>query len=244
MTLYEKVKQKYDKPKPILFNTKMVRAILDGRKTQTRRPVKDQVDKDGMWGYAISTPKNSISFRRKGKEWYYKLPYQPEDILYVRETFAVGEVDYGEEPDGRAVPYISQCEGENNIIPKEWAIRNDIGIEEVRWKPSIHMPKKLARIFLKVTDISVERVQEITPLDASKEGVDSILLDSDHPLYHKVYELYGKWDEEEQTMYAGNVDVFATVWNEIYKEKGYGWEENPWVWVIEFERIERDDINE
>lgn len=130
--------------------------------------------------------------------------------MYIRETFAVGKIDYGEEPDGRSFPYISQCKGENDIIPKEWAIRNNIGIDEVKWKPSIHMPKEASRIFLKIIDIKVERIQDINANSLMKEGILSS-------------------------------EDFKNTWNKIYKEKGYCWDKNPYVWVIEFEKIGRID---
>ena len=228
--------------KPILFNTEMVKVILNGNKTQTRRPVK----KDLIIN--LETDKNDPDYlyiQDKFGDFHHLkecAPYQEEQILYIRETFAIGEIDYAEGTNGKEIPFISQCKGENSFIPKEWAIRNNIVIEEVRWKPSIHMPKEAARIFLKVTDVRVERLQDITPMDATAEGVDSVLLEPDHPLAEKVYKLYGEWDEKTQDMYVGNVNVFATMWNEIYEDRDYGWEENPYVWVVEFKVLQNEKM--
>lgn len=243
--------------RPILFNTEMVKAILNNRKHSTRRIIKPQppIDchsnfigaewrneppsyydtGDNNWackycGYGIGPGGKSI----------FHSPYQVGDILWVRETFAIGCISYGEEPDGTAVPYISQCTGENDIIPKEYAIRHNIGAEDVIWKPSIFMPRTAARIFLKVTNVKVQRVQDMTAHEAMQEGVWGILMDNKNPLYKKTYER-GKYDEKTQAWYAGAIDAFATLWDSLYKSKGYGWGANPWVWAIEFERCEKPE---
>lgn len=220
--------------KPILFNTEMVRAILDGRKTVTRRVVKDDFKTvyttacaAGKWceGYGDKIPQKLIDWYAKEKA---KPQYQQGGILYVRETFAVGEIAYGEESDGSAVPYISQCTDENNIIPKEYAIRNNIGIDEVVWKPSIFMPKEAARIFLRVTNVRAERLQDITGKQAEKEGCGLT--------GYKV----GTGEPVKDTT------LFQVIWDNTVKPSDLdrlGWAANPWVWVYEFERVEKSEIS-
>ena len=135
--------------KPILFNTEMVRAILDGRKTCTRRIAKGFIPDDALWGYTAFTPKGYISCRglyadRYGEK-FYKLPYQPGDILYVRETWCGLPVNEAGNMRGHTI-YYYKADGE--LRPKGW---------RGTWHPSIHMPKEAARIWLKVTDVRVER---------------------------------------------------------------------------------------
>jgi hypothetical protein len=219
---------KGDKMKQILFNTEMVKVILNGNKTQTRRPVK----KDLIIN--LETDKNDPDYlyvQDKYGDSHHLLecaPYYKNQILYVRETFA----DIPETAPG-------------NIRYKASATEADLKWFEEKgwnWRPSIHMPKKLARIFLKVINVRIERLQDITPMDAAAEGVDSVLLEPDHPLAEKVYKLYGEWDEKTQDMYVGNVNVFATMWNEIYEDRDYGWEENPYVWVVEFKVLQNEKM--
>ncbi len=191
--------------KPILFNTDMVRAILDGRKGCTRRIVKGFIPNDAKWGYTAFTPKGCISCRGTFADGYgekfFKLPCEPGDILYVRETWKRAPNGY--------------------YYYEDWQ-RDDIA-DITKWKPSIHMPKEAARIWLKVTNVRVERLQEITPQGAWKEGTRCSCL---HPVPDC----------------AGNKTAFVNIWNSTIKKSDldwYGWSANPWVWVIEFERCEK-----
>lgn len=186
--------------KPILFNTEMVRAILDGRKTCTRRIVKDDIPDDAMWGYTAFTPKGYISCREIYADGYgegfYKLPYQPGDILYVRETFI------------QAAAHTFWYKADDN----SWMP------EGLHWKPSIHMPKEAARIWLKVTDVRVERLQDMTDDDAEAEGCFD---------------------------YTSTALGFPDVWDSTIKKSdldSYGWSANPWIFVIEFERCEPQEV--
>lgn len=192
--------------KPILFNTEMVRAILDGRKDATRRIVKGFIPDDAVWGYTAFTPKGYISCRGTFADGYgekfFKLPCEPGDILYVRETWKKAPNGY--------------------YYYEDWQ-RNDIA-DVTKWKPSIHMPKEAARIWLKVTDVRVERLQEITSEQICREGVE---VEYPHVL------------NGEEKRYA-----FSTLWNNTIKKSDidrYGWDANPWVWVIEFERCEKPE---
>lgn len=191
--------------KPILFNTDMVWAILDGRKGCTRRIVKGFIPNDAKWGYTAFTPKGCISCRGTFADGYgekfFKLPCEPGDILYVRETWKRAPNGY--------------------YYYEDWQ-RDDIA-DITKWKPSIHMPKEAARIWLKVTNVRVERLQEITPQGAWKEGARCSCL---HPVPDC----------------AGNKTAFVNIWNSTIKKSDldwYGWSANPWVWVIEFERCEK-----
>lgn len=192
--------------KSILFNTQMVQAILSGQKTQTRR--------------VINPPQNSavagffVRSNAEGTRWvelhdehertfdrprYLEPQYAPGDILYVRETFA-------DVPGSTLVYY-----------------RADNPRGTIRWKPSIHMPRRFARLFLQVTAVRTERLQDITPKECGYEGVS---VDFTLPL------------GEQQSL---SFDRFATLWNATVTENRmvtHGWNANPWVWVYEFERVE------
>lgn len=234
---------------PILFNTEMVEAIMRQTKTVTRRTVKGFIPNDAVWGYTIFTPKGRISccgtFADGYGEKFFKLPYMPEDILYVRETWRVGAWDIQNQmiafdyKDGT-------CGGLVHIDNRElferlvYQSREDArkahceyngadfiwrkGESPCRGRTSIHMPKEAARIWLKVTDVRVERLQDITHIDIIMEGVE--------PEYLNVH-------SGEKTR-----DDFAGLWDStIDKTKLdlYGWKANPWVWVIEFERCEKPE---
>lgn len=214
--------------KPILFNTEMVKAILDGQKTVTRRVIKGYILNNAHWGYTAFTPIDHISCRGDNGEEYgekfYKLPYTVGDILYVRETFCHGQVVCGEESDGSSVFYVADG---NKIIYKEWCERENIGTDDVIWHPSIHMPKEAARIFLKVTNVSVERLQEITEDDAKQKGC----IDNRGFIYSP--------DNSYIVVHSAR-EHFSKVWDSTISKKDinrYIWDVNPWVWVIKFEQI-------
>lgn len=205
--------------KPILFNTEMVRAILDGRKSCTRRIVKGFIPNNAVWGYTAFTPKGYISCRGTFADGYgekfFKLPCKLGDILYVRETWKKAPNGY--------------------YYYEDWQ-RNDIA-DVTKWKPSIHMPKEAARIWLKVTDVRVERLQEITEEQACMEGTN--------PWDEACYENNG-WHPTLSDPDSGGepnmVDGFHKLWNSTIKKSDidrYGWDANPWVQVIEFERCEK-----
>lgn len=191
--------------KPILFNTDMVWAILDGRKTVTRRVCKDGNDFTVPDMSFYDADKRTFAVHNyANKEHTEKLslaertcPICPGDILYVRETW-------------------NKC-GNGYRYKEDW---QKVGIEDIaKWRPSIHMPKEAARIFLKVTDVRVERLQDIDCNGAMKEGIDPRCCIN---LNHTVVK-------------------FSKLWNSTIKKSDldrYGWDANPWVWVIEFELCE------
>lgn len=198
--------------KPILFNTEMVQAILDGRKTCTRRIVKGAIPDDAMWGYTMFTPKGCISCRGVYADGYgegfYKLPYQPGDILYVRETWGYPIALNSDKQ------YVFRADE-----VAESGFKNDSHI----WHPSIHMPKEAARIWLKVTGVRVERLQEITEEGAEKEGCRESVDSKTKFRTSAILNFYEVWDS---TIKKSDIDRC-------------GWAANPWVWVIEFERCEK-----
>ena len=202
--------------KPILFNTDMVRAIMDGRKTCTRRVVKTR-RKDACGFYVTKRTDGSFTgiyeYDEDERMFENQLipPYKPGDILYVRETWHryTKRVGKGE-----------GCHLEEHYGYKA-SIANSEDVEEP-WKPSIHMPKEAARIWLKVTDVRVERLQEITADDIRNEGLSSA------------------------AVHCGDMEIalkeWEDLWNSTIKKSDlgrYDWNASPWVWVIEFERCEK-----
>ena len=206
--------------KPILFNTEMVMAILDGRKTCTRRICKDANE------YTVPDMEFYNADRRTyavhnfaDKEQMEQLstaertcPICPGDILYVRET-VWQKIGYYLDLDGETKPswynefkYVASDEKPETGWNYSWAKR-----------PSIHMPKEAARIWLKVTDVRVERLQDMTDDDAEAEGCFD---------------------------YTSTALGFPDVWDSTIKKSDldrYGWDANPWVWVISFERCEKPE---
>ncbi len=210
--------------RPILFNGAMVRAILEGRKTQTRRPVKSV---DGRNWISIGGGYGAHVCDEKALT---KCPFgKPGDLLYVRETWT--DVNLGGCP---GIAYRADGELKDLMIDMDchcpdgsfnyddprvsklnftaWhsdQFRDEPGSREV-WRPSIHMPKWACRLWLRVTDVRVERVQSMPFDDIAREG----------------FKACEQFD-----------GCFAELWNRIYKN-GQSWESNPWVWVVEFERTE------
>ena len=209
--------------KPILFNTEMVRAILDGRKTCTRRVIKPQPDEKHTYplGFVTdSTEKKEVGcFGFAANEYggsiqYVKPPYRyaPGDILYVRETWCDDRQFTHASTPGR---YFYKASESGNF----------------KWKPSIHMPKKAARIWLKVTNVRVERLQDVTEDGAKAEGA----IDNRGFIHSP---------ENEYDRIHTAREHFVNIWNSTIKKADfdcYGWDANPWVWVIEFERCEKPE---
>lgn len=212
--------------KPILFSTPMVQAILDGRKKITRRVIK-------------KIPDGTHDIWHDGAQWivqnkfhdcwvkFFKCPYgNIGDILWVRETWQY--VNLGPEDENNGYVYKASENGQ------EWAA-ND---EEWTWKPSIFMPKDACRIFLKITNIRAERLQEISSEDAINEGVEFM---EDHislgfKLYgnHNIPDMFGR-KAKTGTAY----ESFKTLWQSINGNES--WENNTWVWVIKFEPTDKPE---
>ncbi len=207
--------------KPITFSTDMVQAILEGRKTCIRIPVK-QTQFTGLLPDKCkdSTPKEFLKQKRMMFKPYcdmndtevimtaYKEPYQAGDILYIKEAWYKGLNRYLYRADYSDAEKFYRDGKEINM----------------KWHPSLHMPKEAARIFLRVTNVRVERLRDITVEDALAEGID------------KYIRLNGELDENSI------ITSFIGVWNSTIKKSDldrYGWDANPWVWVIEFDRHEK-----
>ena len=211
---------------PILFNGDMVRAILDGRKTVTRRPVKYKYSNTEMkiradkYGTRLVEIQKDVEGETYGKNedgstWHKlrgyivpKPPYKQGDILYVRETWDNLPVN----PDGSYCGYDRYYyRADGDLRPEGW---------QGNWKPSIHMGKHAARIWLKVTDVRVERLQDIECI--ATEGITIVSA-----------------NERRDSRY-----YFEKLWNSTIKKSDlelYGWDASPWVWVIEFERCEKPE---
>lgn len=241
--------------KPILFNTEMVRAILDGRKNCTRRVIKPQPDEKHKFplGFVTdSTEKKEVGCfgfgidEYGGSIQYAKPPYQPGDILYVRETWERFEC-WNCEGDERG-----NCpkEPKKSVLDKTCGCYMYRATDEIsgdaKWHPSIHMPKEAARIWLRVTNVRVERLQDITEDQTEEEG---FLFTP--PCLHLTGENYcdidGPCTSEIKFCDMGAGELFGTVlWNSTIKKSDldrYGWDANPFVWVIEFERCEKPEVN-
>lgn len=218
--------------KPILFNTEMVRAILDGRKSCTRRLVKPQPDEKHTYplGFVTdSTEKKEVGCfgfgidEYGGSIQYVKPPYQQGDILYVRETWCLRY-------DGEKYFY----KADKNTPREEKRL---IDYNNTSWHPSIHMPKEAARIWLKITDVRVERLQDITPKDAKNEGVGNLF-------YEDIGYSEKNYGTEVDPEYGIAKEQFAWLWDSTIKKSDldrYGFNANPWVWVIWFERCEKPE---
>jgi hypothetical protein len=186
------------KERPIIFSTPMVKAILEGRKTQTRRVIKPQGTGNNAW--------------IKGNT---KCPYGTVgDRLWVREAYLNAAL-----PGYPPVYYFKATA--------------DGKPEYLKWHPSIHMPRSAARIILEITDIRVERIQDIAKdgnqFEIEEEGINASCFIN----YTEIEgETYRDFDANEF------VESYIDLWNEINEKRGYGWDKNPWVWVIEFKRVE------
>ena len=195
------------KERSILFSGDMVRAILNGRKTQTRRPVKPQPA--GEWAAPGRTmcPLGQVG-----------------DHLWVRETWGIADLFLSAEyalaqfnSDEDCAAYIGEVPGHYNLDEiKDHVVYREDHDRPFFWRPSIHMPRWASRIDLEITGVRVERVQQISHGDCYAEG--------------------SRWPVDED-----DEGGFINLWNGIYATKGYGWDANPWVWVLEFRRIETPD---
>lgn len=216
------------KTKPILFNTPMVQAVLDERKTQTRRSRGLETVNEYLKGdphnhsYPASKYYNGKLEQRIevwDKSFVVKPQYHINNILWVRETWSPGGFE-----NGIKTPFIYKADGDPNY--------KKIGETTFRtkWKPSIFMPKEACRIFLKVTNVRVERLQDISDEDAVREGCGKIL----HGTYTEL-PWFKNYSNRHHILTA--VHSFASLWQKI---NGLGsWQQNPWVWVYDFERTEK-----
>ncbi|HFD4662208.1 TPA: morphogenetic protein [Klebsiella variicola subsp. variicola] len=188
------------KERGMIFNGEMVRAILDGRKTQTRRIMAPQPADDierGIFPNPEAIGWKSSLRHKHGSTTAHFCPYgKPGDRIWVRETWARYNIDQ----NSHDIAYRA-------TTPEDWP-------EDGRWRPSIHMPRWASRILLEITNVRVERLKSISDSDAIREGCSTADMKSGDCV----------------------ADVFARLWASIYGAES--WNANPWVWVIEFKRVE------
>lgn len=227
------------KESPILMNTEMVKATIAETKTESRRmngletfnaypdqwTLKQYIAGNGL-GFQAFFVDNTGDDER---QWGAKFPYGlPGDLIYVRETFLDNEIfpcsDYNEDPENEA-RYLFKAD----CSPEEQ--------KQVMWTPSIHMPKEAARIWLQITHVRVERLQDICPIDAIQEGIEELTPWPEAPDRRR-FKLYD-WDGDVKT--AASFDPimsFYTLWISIYGQKSVL--QNPWVWVIKFKKVKKE----
>lgn len=241
---------------PILYSTEMVQAVLEGRKTQTRRVITPNNTlgfevKKSLLDFSAIYPNGSLGVKVLKADdqtlWRGHCKWQKDNLLWVRETWK--PVGWSEDGSDWNIKY--RAGGTNRITPhmfddgtgqkeldfwiklsdelddascpqdEDTYLYQDVG-DYLRWKPSIHMPKKAARIWLRVEDVRCEALHDISEEDAKAEGVKSTAeITPDGSDYTGLYAT--EW--------------FSRLWDSINKSRGYGWNKNPWVWVVKFELI-------
>ena len=255
--------------KPILFNTEMVKAILDGRKTVTRRLVKPQpfVSCKGLENECkhetgfFDTGANDWACRKSGcgvmmnGKSIYHAPYQVGDILYVRETWCDPTPDHDMYP----ILYKADFPQYYSSEETEWGGELTLTGNEYKWCPSIHMPKEAARTFLRVKDIRVERLQDMDHDAPAKEGIRGYTKDGELYKYAVSDDWWIDYHRKHKKEFRGTywqdmpknpTIAFSYLWNSTIPKKSpsdmyeHGWKANPWVWVIEFERCENSKLLE
>lgn len=235
------------KERPILFSCAMVRAILDGRKTQTRRVMKPQPprdDEDGDYEYGNTPPKcewyeativgkdgeerpGPTIFGAYYDEWGIKCPFGgPGDRLWVRETWSPDHAAFF--PNYQDIYRAdSHVDVENGLAYSPEAKSHFL----FRWRPSIHMPRRACRIILEITSVRVERVQQISEADAMAEGIIKL------PATGRF--VIAKGGQYFDNTWRTAREAFQVLWDSINAAKrGFGWKDSPWVWVIGYKRLE------
>ena len=211
--------------KPIIFSTPMVKAILEGRKTQTRRVIEPQPRyqlkeyKDSKWHEYSDEP---LADPRTGSPWgrSYHNKYQAGDTLWVRETWSYGcEIDKSlcvdcGECDGTLGKFMYKANNEQGKLSLE-------GQREIKWRSPIYMPRAAARIFLEAVSVRVEQLRQISCEDKIAEGFNSC---------SRAYPC--------DSLGICNNNCFMKAWDSLNAKRGYLWDSNPWVWVIEFRRTQ------
>lgn len=218
--------------RPIIFNDEMVRAILSGKKTQTRRALKLLPSEKpngklvGDLGYPASLNWAWVEIITiTGSKIYKKCPYGGiGDTLYVREGWRVSS-GY----DALKPSLVKVAMGGDYVGCVDYKATPRTGDFWGRWRPSIHMPKEFSRIWLKIVDIRAERLWGISEDDCKQEGIQSFL---------DGYRDYGSREDS----FVGPRASFFSLWDSINEKRGYGYDKNPWVWVVEFEKFEKIEI--
>lgn len=243
------------KQRPILFSGEMVRAILDGRKTQTRRVVKESVSAKEMG-------KDVLPMINRNGAWLKPCEWSPYghigDRLWVRETWRIGAwamddnefcIDYKADNSQRrqwlkceddelwerlCIQSVDDAEKAGLEMDENCTYHWEHGESPCRWRPSIHMPRWASRINLEITDVRVERIQDISIGDAISEGIPQT--------YGEALNVFGEgklvgrenhiWDN------FTSIENFRWLWDSINADRGFGWDVNPWVWALTFKRVD------
>jgi len=225
------VKEKAVKERPILMSGPMVRAILDGRKTQTRRVLKPQPCPDparmeamGEEGYANIPGHAFVPTSSSGKVGIFQPPFyfcpygQPGDRLWVRETFFCNSSDYPEPTEHARENLYCRADGHHTRDCEQEDLDN-------HWKPSIFMPRWASRLTLEITDVRVERLRNISEGGIFAEGVGPDPADMDD------------WSMVDDTR-----EDFARLWDSLNAGRGFGWNTNCWVFVLAFKKVESKKV--
>jgi len=229
--------------RPILFSTPLVKALLDGRKTETRRVMKPQPSEHGdnychgpriIGGKRCSVLQRVVLDPCDKSETIWDAQYwmdnprrvgpcpcgEPGDLLWVRETWA--PMCRYADPRCECDEHYTEFKADTgNWSPGDWPTELRDDPDRPRWRPSIHMPKAAARIWLRVTEVRVERVQDITADGARAEGCPDVPVDG----------------AEQASIDALARWWFLEAWDSIYSKRGLGWDVNPWVWVVRFDVV-------
>jgi len=218
--------------RPILFSTEMVKAILESRKTQTRRVIKNYTYEDNL-NSDVRCPYGQVGDRLWVRETFVlesDEEYQDESFYYLVTDRPIKTIpEEGEYGSYHLIPHYRATEPEPNIVTDK---QDD---EFTRWRPSIFMPRWASRITLEITDIRVQRVQEISQSDAIAEGL--IFMGG----------MADNWDEapwcaslKDQEPMKYPSAAYGRLWDSINAKRGYGWDKNPWVWAISFKVLKNE----
>ncbi|EKJ7587419.1 morphogenetic protein [Klebsiella oxytoca] len=226
------------KERGMIFNGEMVRAILDGRKTQTRRPVKFPI-LDRNLGCELAG--NELAGELSAGNYLNSAFGKPGDRIWVRETFQGPLFDYDlmdsycKDPTPFEKPEFCVYKADGVPAPEFYDADDEL---HCCWRPSIHMPRWASRILLEITDVRVEQLNAISPEDAESEGLERTNFTGfgDEPGLPSYPEPDVYFDPLKKQWKEYPPEAFAGLWESIYGEGS--WQANPWVWVISFERVE------
>lgn len=227
------------KERPILMNGAMVRAVLDGSKTQTRRIMKPQPEpvphRPGDYQWPCNAFQSMVSVgdtRAPGADGMAgdACPHGGHgDHLWVRETFGYVSPDEHQRPLSEcSIEYRADLPAGSTDRPGGWPASECVGDPaRPRWKPSIHMPRPASRILLEIVSVRVERLQDIRDADIEAEGIDIDAL----------AEAQERYDTIAKDGNASGRATLRTAWRNLWESTGGDWDSNPWLWVIEFNRV-------
>jgi hypothetical protein len=219
--------------KPILFSAPMVRAILAGKKTMTRRVIKPQPECITDKGIYIDR-KGSVLFQNKESKLG---KYQVGNVLWVREKFQIYPAQEFLSRSREMKPYEKIPKQKPESYYVEYAAEQEA---QRKWRLSIHMPRWVARLFLKIRGVRVERLQDISNADVRKEGIcgEEYEVSCENSYNNGNCTFRTKFNNDCNGCFQSARAQFSCLWDTLNAKRGYGWESNPWVWVYEFERVE------